>query len=169
MRPRGVGAASCAARGAQAPHAVSREGPFSPLCSLSAKQCASRSSRERCACASCFPRLCKGRLGLGPPTRRAKQAPYQRVRSLVLARTPWHSMRERGSMRQQEARCQERAASGWAPCAHVGTFRGLAPTTDRMRGWTTPRGSPLSSGACPRRISSPQHGRARSISGWYRL
>src|SRR5216683_2249060 len=36
-----------------------------------------------------------------------------------------------GSGRQQGARCQERAAIGWAPCEHVGTSGDLFSTTDR--------------------------------------
>src|SRR2546430_7598372 len=35
---------------------------------------------------------------------------------------------------QQEARCHEGAAGGWAPCSHSGTSRGLSSTTDRVQG-----------------------------------
>src|SRR6266700_4148567 len=36
-----------------------------------------------------------------------------------------------GSGRQQGARCQERAAIGWAACEHVGTSGDLFSTTDK--------------------------------------
>jgi hypothetical protein len=46
----------------------------------------------------------------------------------------------------QKGLCQERAASGWAPCPQIGTLRGSHPMTDRIRRRCISTRSPLSRG-----------------------